>query len=110
LADIQFPCRRSRQLADPAGEKYPVLWGQIKRLQRRAAGRHAVPERQIGAAGGANEQVGAPVLVEEHHMRIMLLKLRQHEVEEHRFARARRAANKGVAEIAVMEIEIERRS
>ena len=70
----------------------------------------AILQRQIGAAGGADKKVGAAVLVEEDDMGIEFFELRQHEIEQHCLARARRAADEGVAEIAIVQIEVKWRA
>ena len=63
-----------------------IRWRQLQRLERRAAGRNAVVERQIGAAGGADENLGAAVLVEEDVGGAEPLGLRQQEVLHDGFA------------------------
>ena len=70
----------------------------------------AVPQRQVRAADRANEDLGAPVLVEEHHLDVMLLQLRQHEIQRDGLARAGGPADEGVAEVAVVEVEVVRRA
>ena len=98
------------ELADPLGQEHLVGRRQLKPLERRTSGRLPVAQRQIGPAGRAHEQIGAAVLVEEDHAGRVLLQLRQHEVENDGLAGARRAADERVAEVAEVEIEVERRA
>ena len=98
----------SFRISAPRKERF--AWRQLQRLERRAAGRNAVVERQIGAAGGADENLGAAVLVEEDVSGAEPLGLRQQEVLHDGLAGPGRAADEGVAEVAVMKREIERRA
>ena len=75
--------------------------------ERRAAGRATGLEIEIGAARGANENLGPVVLVEEHTLGPEFFQLREQEGLHHRLAGAGGAADEGVAQIADMEVEVE---
>src|SRR5581483_8997929 len=91
------------ELPDKFAQEGKIGWRQLQRLERRAAGRNAIGERQIGAAGGADENLGAAVLVEEDVSGAEPLGLRQQEVLNDGLSGARGAADEGIAEVAVME-------
>ena len=101
---------RRDEFPDKFAQEGKIRWRQLQRLERRAAGRNAVVERQISAAGGADENLGAAVLVEEDVSGAEPLGLRQQKILHDGFAGPRRAADEGVAEVAVMKREIERRA
>ena len=77
---------RRDEFPDQFAQEGKICWRQLQRLERSAAGRGAVVERQIGAAGGADENLGATVLVEENVGRAEPLGLRQQEVLHDGFA------------------------
>src|SRR6478672_11736141 len=56
---------RRDEFPDKCAQEGKIRWRQLQCLERRAAGRDTVVERQISAAGGAHENLGAAVLVEE---------------------------------------------
>jgi hypothetical protein len=62
----------------------------------------------VAAADGAQEDLGAAVLVEEDGARRQLLRLGEQEAEHHGLARPRRPDDGEVAEVAVVEVEIVR--
>ena len=60
------------------------------------------------AANAAHEKFRTAILVEQDGPRFELLRLRSKEVHHHRLARTRRADDREIAQVAVMEIEEER--
>ena len=68
------------EFPDKCAQEGKIRWRQLQCLERRAAGRNTVVERQISAAGGADENLGATVLVEENVGRAESLGLGQQEV------------------------------
>src|SRR5690606_12486463 len=73
------------------------------------AGRLARANAVVAPADPANEQFARAVLVEQDRPRAELLRLRGEEVHHHGLARARRADDREIAEVAVVEVEEERR-
>ena len=66
----------------------------------------AGPEHVVAAADRADEELGAAVLVEEDDSRMIFARLGEQEVQHHRLARARRADDGEIAEVALVEVEI----
>ena len=110
LGDGQRTVLGRDELPDQFAQEGEVRRCELQRLERRAAGRDAVAERQISSAGGTDENLGAAVLVEEHISCAEPLGLRQQEILNDGFAGSRRAADEGIAEVAVMERKVERRA
>src|SRR5690606_40804710 len=95
-----------RQHAEPVSQECAVdrRVGQRERVE---AGRLARANSVVAPADAADEQFARAVLVEQDRARAELLRLRGEEVHHHGLARARRADDREVAEIAVVEVEEE---
>ena len=78
----------------------------VGQRQRIEAGGLARADHVIAPADGADEDLGAAILVEIDDARLNLLGLREKEAQQHGLARARRADDGEIAEIAVVEIEM----
>ena len=80
---------------------------QVQRLERRAAGALTGLQGEIGAARGAHEDLAAAVLVEEHAFYVELFELGEREIDDDGLARTGWPVDRGMPEIADMEVEIE---
>ena len=80
--------------------------GQAKRVE---PGRQPRRDAVIAPADPANEQLRPAILVEQDGARFELLRLRREEVHHHGLARAARADHREIAQVAVVEVEEERR-
>ena len=98
----------SSSTPEPVAQERAV-GGAVGQRQRVEPGRLAGADAVVAPADPAHEQLGAAVLVEQHGARGELLRLRGEEVHHHRLARARRADDREIAEVAVVEVEEERR-
>ena len=78
----------------------------VGQLERVEPGGLARPQHVVAAADRADEQLGAAVLVEEDDPRAELARLGEQEVQHHRLARARRADDGEIAEVALVEVEV----
>jgi len=76
---------------------------ELERVEARGRPR---PKQIVAPADRADEQFGAPVLVEEDDPGTEFARLGEQEVEHHRLAGAGRADDREIAEIALMEVEI----
>ena len=91
------------ELADPQRQPGPILRLVLQRLQGREAGRLAVLERQVGAAGCQHENLRAAILVDEYLARARLLGLRHQEIDDDCLAAPSRADDQRVAYVALVE-------
>lgn len=98
------------QGADEANQEGAVRRRRVERLEWGEARRLAVAQGEIGPAAGAHEDLGPPVLVDEQLLGAEAFELGQHEVLDDRLARSGRPADEGVAQIADVEVEPERRA
>ncbi len=92
------------QPCDPGPQERPVA-GRARQLQRVEPGGLSGTQRGVVAADGAQEQLGAAILVEEDGARLQLLGLGGQEVQHHHLARAGRADDREIAEVGPVEVE-----
>ena len=81
------------------------MTGRVGQLQRVETRRLARRQEIVAAARGADEHLGAPILVEEHDPRLEFARLGEQEVQHHRLAGAGGADDREIAEVAVVEVE-----
>ena len=106
-----------RQLLRPGGlqqHRQPVAQeGAVERIvgqrQRVEAGRLARADAVIPPADAADEQLGPAILVEQDRAGGEFLRLGGEEVHHHRLARTGRADDREIAQVAMVEVEEERR-
>ena len=102
-ASSSAPSASSRH-AEPVAQEGAVA-GVVGQAQRVEAGRRAAGDPLVAAAERAKENLRSAVLVEQDRARRELLRLRGEEVQHHRLARTRRADDREIAEVALVEVE-----
>ena len=97
-----------QQHAKPIAQESLVAC-RVRQSERIEAGRFAGTDAVVPAPNTTHEQFGAAILVEQDRARAEFLRLRSEEIHDHGLARPRRTDDRKIPQIAVMEVEKERR-